>query len=48
MMAVLANELIAAFPDCVAADGSLDLAKLTSSLDAEIGAQHNANALLDT
>ena len=48
MMAALANELIAAFPDCVAADGSLDLAKLTSSLDVGIGALHSANALLDT
>ena len=36
MMAVLANELIAAFPDCVAADGSLDLAKLTGALETGI------------
>ena len=47
MMAALANELIAAFPDCVAADGSLDLAKLTSSLDVGIGALHSANAVLE-
>ena len=39
MMAALTNELAVAFPDCVAADGSLDLVKLIKSLDAGIGGQ---------
>lgn len=47
MMVACVSELVAAFPDCVSADGSLDLAKLSAALKAGLSEPERVHTVFD-